>query len=165
MVRVELGTPHPVTVASEDLHRARQVARVPELHFAVIACSDQHQGLVWVVVHTPVVQNLACRKEHIVAITNQRREKVNERVLFQVKKDKLTMTPVARAQTYCLTGLFHRARWHGARLLPSLACPPTSTHSPAPPHTAWQSAGPMQCSLPPRAILVQPGRLLCLRPG
>ena len=61
-MRVKFGTPDPVTVASEDLDRAREVARVPELHFAVIAGGDQHQGLVRVVVNAPEKKGVSGRK-------------------------------------------------------------------------------------------------------
>ncbi len=53
MVGVELGAPDPVRVARQDLDRTREVAAVPELHFAVVAGSDQHERLVGVIVHTP----------------------------------------------------------------------------------------------------------------
>mmetsp|Transcript_1908 Transcript_1908/g.3125 ORF Transcript_1908/g.3125 Transcript_1908/m.3125 type:complete len:222 (+) Transcript_1908:11-676(+) len=53
VMRVKFGTPDPVTVAGENLHRAREVARVPKLYLTVVAGGDQHQWLVWVVVHAP----------------------------------------------------------------------------------------------------------------
>ena len=61
-MRVKFGTPDPVTVAGENLHRAREVARVPELHLAVVAGGDQDQGLVWVVVHAPEKKVVSGRK-------------------------------------------------------------------------------------------------------
>lgn len=54
VVRVVLGTPHPVRVAREDLHGAAQVAAVPHLHLAVASGGDQRERLVRVVVDAPV---------------------------------------------------------------------------------------------------------------
>lgn len=55
VVRVELGTPHPVAVPRQHLGGLTELASVPEFHLAVAPGSNQHHLLVRVVVNTPVI--------------------------------------------------------------------------------------------------------------
>jgi hypothetical protein len=59
-----------VRVPHQHLHGLAHVARVPELHLAVVAGGDQREGLVGIVVNTPAGR-LQCMQVSTMAEVNQ----------------------------------------------------------------------------------------------